>query len=54
MRMPRFAKLQNALIRKQSDKKKSGALAFINSPLGLWILSKPKKKKIKVIAAAPS
>ena len=44
MRMPRFAKLQNALIRKQSgkkqsDEKKSGALSFFNSPLGLWMLS---------------
>lgn len=44
MRMPRFAKLQNALIRKHSgkkqpDEKKRGALAFFNSPLGLWILS---------------
>src|SRR5262249_11128208 len=39
MRMPRFAKLQNALIRKKSDQKKSGALTFFNSPLGLWMLS---------------
>jgi hypothetical protein len=39
MRMPRFAKIQNRLFRQKKHKQSGWLLAFLNSSLGLWILS---------------